>query len=263
MIIKETIDPRNAVEVRNAVKRFRRLPVRHASTLKTAFVSFLKGGWRNGGGRGQGRGKETSTVLNGVSFSVKKGTTFGIMGRNGAGKSTLLKMIAGIMAPSEGGIAVSGTLTPLLELGSGFHPDLTGRENILINGLILGIPKKEIIRKYDEIIGFAELENYIDQPIRTYSSGMYIRLAFSIAVNINPDIILLDEVLAVGDAEFSKKSRAKIREFKDSGKTIIFVSHDPKAVTEICDEAVFIDGGKIAAAGSPVLIAETYSKIAL
>ncbi|MHB8232720.1 MAG: ABC transporter ATP-binding protein [bacterium] len=245
----------NAVEVANVTKHFRKIAVRQATTLKTAFVNLIRGKRKRGK-------KETLTVLDCISFAVKKGTTFGIMGRNGAGKSTLLKLIAGIMVPTKGKIAVNGTLTPLLELGSGFHPELTGRENILINGLILGISKKDIIRKYDEIIDFAELRNSIDQPIRTYSSGMYVRLAFSIAVNINPDIILLDEVLAVGDAEFSKKSKAKIKEFKDAGKTIILVSHDPVSIVEMCDEALYLDNGKIQIMGEPAAVASAYKQIA-
>ncbi|MHB1646859.1 MAG: ABC transporter ATP-binding protein [bacterium] len=247
--------PNDAIEVINVTKNFRKATVRQTTTLKTAFVNLIRG-------KRKRNKKETLTVLNDISFSVKKGTTFGIMGRNGAGKSTLLKLIAGIMVPTKGKIAVNGTLTPLLELGSGFHPELTGRENILINGLILGITKKDIVKKYDSIIDFAELRSSIDQPIRTYSSGMYVRLAFSIAVNINPDIILLDEVLAVGDAEFSKKSKAKIKEFKDNGKTIILVSHDPASIVEMCDEALYLDNGKIQIIGEPAEVASAYRQIA-
>lgn len=247
--------PADAIEVINVTKNFRKTTVRQTTTLKTAFVNLIRG-------KRKRNKKEILTVLDDISFAVKKGTTFGIMGRNGAGKSTLLKLIAGIMVPTKGKIAVHGTLTPLLELGSGFHPELTGRENILINGLILGITKKDIVKKYDEIIDFAELRSSIDQPIRTYSSGMYVRLAFSIAVNINPDIILLDEVLAVGDAEFSKKSKAKIKEFKDNGKTIILVSHDPASIVEMCDEALYLDNGKIQTIGKPAAVASAYQQIA-
>ena len=247
--------PADAIEVINVTKNFRKTTVRQTTTLKTAFVNLIRG-------KRKRNKKEILTVLDDISFAVKKGTTFGIMGRNGAGKSTLLKLIAGIMVPTKGKIAVHGTLTPLLELGSGFHPELTGRENILINGLILGITKKDIVKKYDEIIDFAELRSSIDQPIRTYSSGMYVRLAFSIAVNINPDIILLDEVLAVGDAEFSKKSKAKIKEFKDNGKTIILVSHDPASIVEMCDEALYLDNGKIQTIGEPAAVASVYQQIA-
>jgi ABC-type polysaccharide/polyol phosphate transport system ATPase subunit len=247
--------PHDAVEVINVTKNFRKATVRQTTTLKTAFVNLIRG-------KRKRNKKETITVLDDISFAVKKGSTFGIMGRNGAGKSTLLKLIAGIMVPTKGKIAVNGTLTPLLELGSGFHPELTGRENILINGLILGITKKDIVKKYDDIIDFAELRSSIDQPIRTYSSGMYVRLAFSIAVNINPDIILLDEILAVGDAEFSKKSKAKIKEFKDNGKTIILVSHDPASILEMCDEALYLDNGKIQTIGEPAAVASAYKQIA-
>lgn len=247
--------PADAIEVINVTKNFRKATVKQTTTLKTAFVNLIRG-------KRKRNKKETLTVLNDISFAIKKGTTFGIMGRNGAGKSTLLKLIAGIMVPTKGKIAVNGTLTPLLELGSGFHPELTGRENILINGLILGISKKDIIKKYDQIIDFAEIRSSIDQPIRTYSSGMYVRLAFSIAVNINPDIILLDEVLAVGDAEFSKKSKAKIKEFKDNGKTIILVSHDPASIVEMCNEALYLDNGKIQIIGKPATVASAYKQIA-
>ena len=247
--------PAGAIEVINVTKNFRKATVRQATTLKTTFVNLIRG-------KRKRNKKGTITVLNDISFTVKTGTTFGIMGRNGAGKSTLLKLIAGIMVPTKGKIAVNGTLTPLLELGSGFHPELTGRENILINGLILGISKKDIIKKYDQIIDFAEIRSSIDQPIRTYSSGMYVRLAFSIAVNINPDIILLDEVLAVGDAEFSKKSKAKIKEFKDNGKTIILVSHDPASIVEMCDEALYLDNGRIQTIGKPATVASAYKQIA-
>ena len=247
--------PTGAVEVINVTKNFRKTTIRQATSLKTAFVNLIRG-------KRKRNKKETLTVLNDISFTVKTGTTFGIMGRNGAGKSTLLKLIAGIMVPTKGKIAVNGTLTPLLELGSGFHPELTGRENILINGLILGISKKDIIKKYDQIIDFAEIRSSIDQPIRTYSSGMYVRLAFSIAVNINPDIILLDEVLAVGDAEFSKKSEAKIKEFKDNGKTIILVSHDPASIVKMCDEALYLDNGRIHTIGKPATVASAYKQIA-
>jgi ABC-type polysaccharide/polyol phosphate transport system ATPase subunit len=173
------------------------------------------------------------------------GSTLGIIGKNGAGKSTLLKIISGIIKPTSGSVKVKGSLVPLLELGTGFHPELTGRENIIISGLILGLSKKEIYKKIDEIIEFAELKDVIDEPVRTYSSGMYSRLAFSTAFSIDPDIIILDEILSVGDIAFASKSKEKVKEFKRKNKTILFVSHDMKSVKEMCDEAIYIDKGRL------------------
>ncbi len=231
----------NAIEIVNMTKRFKKVTVRHG-TIKTMFVDFARRGFRP-------QPRTLVTVLENLSLNIKKGMTFGIMGKNGAGKSTLLKLIAGIISPSSGQIRTYGSITPLLELGAGFHPDLTGKENILINGLILGLKKREIEKKYDEIMDFAELRDVMDEPVRTYSSGMYSRLAFSVAINIDPDIILLDEILSVGDASFQIKSKQKIHEFKKRGKTIVFVSHSPGSVEEICDEAAFLQNGRVASSG--------------
>jgi len=196
--------------------------------------------------------------LDDISFKVKEGCTFGIMGKNGAGKSTLLKLICGIISPTQGHIKSNGKITPLLELGAGFNPELTALENILINGLMLGMQKKTIESRYDEILEFAELSGVANEPVRTFSSGMYIRLAFSIAININPDIVILDEIMGVGDAHFQQKSRQKIIEFKDKGKTLIIVSHSPDDIANVCDEAMFLENGKIKEFGDPRKVANKY-----
>jgi ABC-type polysaccharide/polyol phosphate transport system ATPase subunit len=181
------------------------------------------------------------------------------MGKNGAGKSTLLKLICGIITPTSGTIIRDGKIVPLLELGAGFHPELTAKENILINGLMLGLSKKEIESKYYEILDFAELSHVANEPLRTFSSGMYIRLAFSVAININPDIVILDEIMGVGDQSFQKKSSKKILEFQQKGKTLIIVSHDPALVERICDQAMLIDKGKIVEIGDPSSVAKAYT----
>ncbi|MBN2072642.1 MAG: ABC transporter ATP-binding protein [Actinobacteria bacterium] len=197
-------------------------------------------------------------ALDGVSFSVNKGQTFGVIGPNGSGKSTLLKLISGIIQPTSGKITVNGTLSALLELGAGFHPDLTGRENIYINAAILGMRKKNIDSKLEEIISFSELEKFIDTPVKHYSSGMYMRLGFSVAINVNPDILLVDEVLAVGDQAFQAKCYKVIYDFMKRGKTIIIVSHDLDAVSDLCSEVVFLMNGKVRDMGKPLDIVAKY-----
>ncbi len=180
-------------------------------------------------------------ALKDVSFEVKKGEAFGIIGKNGAGKSTILGLIAGVLKPTEGRVVIKGRASALLELGAGFHPELTGRENIILNGIILGLAKAEVLRKLDEIIEFSELTEFIDQPIRVYSSGMLARLGFSVVAHLDPDILLIDEILAVGDLEFQKKCIDKMTGFKKNGVTIIFVSHSMEDVKEICDRAMWIE----------------------
>ncbi len=183
-------------------------------------------------------------AVNGVSFEIYKGESFGIMGPNGSGKSTIMSMIAGVIKPSRGKVSVFGRVAPLLELGAGFHPELTGRENAMLNGILLGLTKKEITSKIDEILEFAGLGEFIDQPIRTYSSGMMARLGFSVAIHIDPDILLVDEILAVGDESFRKKCFAKMEDFKRQGVTIVLISHDRVTMESFCDRIIEIKEGK-------------------
>jgi len=190
-------------------------------------------------------------ALKGINLDVEPGESLGIIGPNGSGKSTLLKIIAGVTSPTEGEISVEGRISSLLELGTGFHPYLTGRENVYLNGAILGINREEIERKFDSILEFAGIDRFIDTPVKDYSSGMYVRLAFSVAIHSDPDIFLVDEVLSVGDEQFQRRCRAKIRELRDSGKTIVFVSHDLNIVNELCDRVILLQGGEIAQKGSP------------
>ena len=190
-------------------------------------------------------------ALRDVSLSIGRGETVGIIGRNGSGKSTILKLIAGVMAPTEGEVRVAGRVSPLIELGAGFHPDLTGRENVHLNASILGMSAKETREQFDNIVSFAELWDFIDTPVKRYSSGMYVRLGFSVAVHSNPDIFLVDEVLSVGDASFQEKCLAKMHEFRDRGTTIVVVSHSMDLVRTFCQRAMILDGGHMVADGSP------------
>jgi len=202
--------------------------------------------------------KSSFTALKDISFEVFAGETIGVIGINGAGKSTILGLLAGVLKPSSGQITVDGRIAPLLELGAGFHPELSGRENILLNGILLGMLKREVEEKIDSIIEFSELEKFIDQPIRTYSSGMLARLGFSVAVHCEPDILLLDEVLSVGDQDFQKKCIEKMLGFKRSGKTIIFVSHSAQQIEEMCDRIIWIQNGKVHLNGKPVEVLQAY-----
>ena len=188
---------------------------------------------------------ESFWALKDINLEIKKGETVGIIGPNGAGKSTLLKLMAGVTKPTKGEITINGDIAPLIELGAGFHPELTGRENVTLNGVILGMSKQQVAEKFSEIVDFAELWEFIDQPIKHYSSGMYLRLAFSVAVHTKPDILLIDEILAVGDANFQAKCFAKMEEFKKEGVTIILVSHNLGQIQEFCNRAVYLDEHKI------------------
>lgn len=201
---------------------------------------------------------EKFAALNGVSFKVEKGSTLSIIGENGSGKSTMLKILAGISKPTSGEVITNGRISALIELGAGFHPEISGRENIFINGIILGLTKKKIQEKLDDIVRFAELEEFIDNPVKSYSSGMYMRLGFSIAINVDPDILLVDEVLAVGDASFVPKCLDKINEFKRQGKTIIYVSHDLSTVDRISDEVIWLKDGHIEMRGYSKRVIDTY-----
>jgi len=200
------------------------------------------------------------TALKNISFEVSSGETVGIIGKNGAGKSTILGLLAGVLKPSSGQVTVAGRIAPLLELGAGFHPELSGRENILLNGILLGMLKREVEEKRDAIIEFSELEEFIDQPIRTYSSGMLARLGFSVAVHCDPDILLIDEVLAVGDQDFQKKCIEKMRVFKQEQKTIVFVSHNVEEIRQVCDRVIWIDQGIVYREGRVDQVINEYIK---
>ncbi len=201
---------------------------------------------------------EEFLALDDVSFSVKHGETFGMIGPNGSGKSTLLKLIARILRPTSGEVRVNGSLSALLELGAGFHPDLTGRENIYINAAILGMKKRDVDKKLNDIIEFSELERFIDTPVKNYSSGMYMRLGFSVAINVDPDILLVDEVLAVGDQAFQAKCYKVIYDFMKRGKTIIIVSHDLSTISDLCSKVVFLKDGEIKDIGKPLVVVAKY-----
>jgi ABC-type polysaccharide/polyol phosphate transport system ATPase subunit len=241
----------NAIEVRDVSKVYRRYGHRRQfATLKSAilsgsFVSDL-------------RADETFEALKGVSFDVAKGRTYGIIGRNGSGKSTMLKCVAGITRPTRGTVAVDGRISALIELGAGFHPEISGRENVFINGIMLGLTKKEITKRFDEIVRFAELEDFIDAPVKTYSSGMYMRLGFAVAIHVDPDVLLVDEVLAVGDEGFTHKCLDKFGEFRRRGKTILLVTHSLGLVERFCDEALWLEGGKVRATGDPRRVVGAY-----
>ena len=184
-------------------------------------------------------------ALRDIAFEVNEGETVGILGRNGSGKSTLLKCVCGVLQPTEGQVVVRGKLAGLLELGAGFQPDLTGRQNIYLNGSLLGLAKNDIEKVFDEIVAFAELDQFIDNQVKFYSSGMYVRLGFAIAVNVDPDVLVIDEVLAVGDERFQRKCLDRVKEFQEQGRTIIFVSHSPDQVRAICDQAVVLSDGRM------------------
>ena len=234
-----------AVVVDNVSLRYRMYKEKNDS-LKTALL------------RGRRSVHEDFLALDGVSFDVPAGSTFGLVGRNGAGKSTLLKCLARIIYPDGGSIRANGKVASLLEVGSGFHPELSGRENIFLNGSILGMSKKDLTRKLDEIIDFSGVRKFIDQPVKNYSSGMYVRLGFSIAINVNPDILVVDEILAVGDASFRAKCAQKFVEFKEAGKTVIMVTHSMGALKEMCDQAAWIDQGQLVQVGDAPSVVAAY-----
>jgi len=244
----------DAVVLEHVSKRFKRSVVSGRTTLKDA---ILKGQiFRMGQSNGY------FEAIKDISFSIPKATVLGIIGPNGAGKSTLLRLLAGIYHPTSGQIKTTGRISALLSLGLGFHPEFSGRENIVISGLALGLSHQRIAHISEDVIRFAELEEFIDAPMRTYSSGMYMRLAFSVAVNVNPDILLVDEVLAVGDASFAKKSRARMEEFKNSGKTIILATHDLATVENWCQQALFLHGGQMYGFGDPRTVVAKYREMA-
>jgi ABC-2 type transport system ATP-binding protein len=220
------------IEFRNVSKRFQ---LAEGRTLREFVPALFKG-----------KGfSEPFYALRDVSFAIRRGETVGLMGRNGSGKSTALKLIAGVMAPSVGNVYVGGRVSPLIELGAGFHPDLTGRENVHMNASILGMKGRDIDRQFDSIVDFAELREFIDTPVKRYSSGMYIRLAFAVAVHAEPEILLVDEVLSVGDAFFQEKCIDKMHEFQRNGTTIVVVSHSLELLKSFCERALWLDHGKV------------------
>lgn len=237
------------IQASNVHKSFR-LPTERASGLKQAILNWFKGV----------KGYTEHQVLKGISFDVHKGEFIGIVGRNGSGKSTLLKILAQIYYPETGSVTVNGTLVPFIELGVGFNPELTGRENVYLNGALLGFSRKEMDDMYQEIVQFAELEQFMDAKLKNYSSGMQVRLAFSIAIRARGDILILDEVLAVGDAEFQQKCNDYFASLK-GGQTVILVTHDMYNVRKFCDRAILIEDGQIQAEGSPEVVAKAYENL--
>lgn len=237
-----------AIKVTNLHKSFK-LPHERSSGLKQQIINITQ----------RKRGYEIQEVLRGIDFEIKKGEFFGIVGRNGSGKSTLLKLLAEIYTPEKGEVSVNGSITPFIELGVGFNPELTGRENIFLNGALLGFSTSEVEKMYDSIVEFAELEKFMDQKLKNYSSGMQVRLAFSIAIQAKSDILILDEVLAVGDEAFQRKSTAIFEKYKARKQTIILVTHDMAVVERFCSRALMLEEGKIVDIGSPRKVAKRYS----
>jgi len=237
-----------AIVISHVTKSFK-IPLEASNGLKQKLVNSLKGrkGYRN------------FTPLNDISFTINKGDFFGIVGRNGSGKSTLLKTIAGIYAPNNGAVRVNGTLVPFIELGVGFNPELSGRENVYLNGALLGFSRSEITAMYKDIVDFAELHDFMDERLKNYSSGMQVRLAFSIAIKAEGDILLLDEVLAVGDAAFQQKCTEYFEKVRHSGKTVVLVTHSMESVEQFCNKAVLIEDGVVKTFGSPDEVAKQYT----
>lgn len=238
-----------AVHIENLHKSFR-LPTEKAFGLKQAILNRLKGI----------KGYKEQKVLKGISFDVKRGEFLGIVGRNGSGKSTLLKVLSGIYVPEQGNVTINGTLVPFIELGVGFNPELTGRENVYMNGALLGFSNEEVGKMYDEIVDFAELREFMDQKLKNYSSGMQVRLAFSIAIRAKGDILVLDEVLAVGDADFQRKCNDYFESLYGR-QTVILVTHDMENVRKFCDRAILIEKGKIIKEGDPDEVATAYQNL--
>src|SRR5213595_293250 len=239
-----------AIELVGVNKVYRRYSGKQFATLKSALLqrSILR----------DLRPSETFPALTDASFTVARGSTYGIIGWNGSGKSTALKLVAGITKPTSGIVKVTGRISALIELGAGFHPEISGRENVYINGIMLGLTRREIQRRFDEIVEFAELTEFIDAPVKTYSSGMYMRLGFAVAIHVNPDVLLVDEVLAVGDEGFTHKCLDKFAEFRRRGRTILLVTHSLGLVERFCDEAVWLDEGRLRSQGDPKRVVDAY-----
>jgi len=241
------LDQSIAIRLENVVQRFRVIHER-PDTVRELFSRFTK--------------KRVSyhefEAVGGVSFTVGKGEIVGLIGRNGSGKSTLLKIVAGVYRPTSGTVIVNGTLAPMIELGAGMHHELTGRENILLNGLLMGYSKDVMMSREDKIIEFADLGEFIDAPVKQYSSGMYMRLAFAVATEVDPDILVVDEILAVGDFTFQEKCLHRLRSFREAGKTILFVSHSMEQIETYCDRVILLEKGKLAVDGTPAEAIKAY-----
>ena len=240
----------SAIELVDVTKAYRRYSGKQFSTLKSALLqrSILR----------DLQPSEILPALSGVSFSVPKGSTYGVIGRNGSGKSTALKLVAGITKPTAGVVKVQGRISALIELGAGFHPEISGRENVFINGIMLGLSRREVQERFDEIVDFAELKDFIDAPVKTYSSGMYMRLGFAVAIHVDPDVLLVDEVLAVGDEGFTHKCLDKFAEFRRRGKTVLLVTHSLGLVERFCDDCLWLDKGKAREHGDPRRVIDAY-----
>jgi len=243
------MDKKLAISVHNVSKNFKLPHERYNSLKQSALHLFSK------------RSYSKFEALKDISFDVKDGEFFGIVGRNGSGKSTMLKILGGIYTPTKGKVVINGTLSPFIELGVGFNPELSGRDNVYLNGAILGLTRKQVDAKYDEIVAFSELEDFMDQHLKNYSSGMQVRLAFSIAIQAQSDILLIDEVLAVGDSNFQTKCYNVFRQMKRDKRTIVFVSHDMNAIKDFCDRAALIHDGVVAAMGTPDRIINKYNQL--
>lgn len=239
-----------SVVLEDVVQCFRRIKER-PDTLREVFARI----------RGRRQRYENFEAVKSVSFNVRKGEMVGLVGRNGSGKSTILKIIAGVYTPTSGQLMVRGSIAPLIELGAGFHHELTGRENILLNGLLLGLSKREVMEREERILQFAELGDFIDSPVKQYSSGMYMRLAFSVAIEVDPDILIVDEILGVGDTGFQQKCFDRIQSFRDAGKTILFVSHSIENILNLCDRALLLHNGQLLEDGAPGAIIASYKKL--
>jgi lipopolysaccharide transport system ATP-binding protein len=248
------------VEVRGLSKQYRLGATVSHDTLRDAIADGFKSIFRRNSETPRQSDDETIWALNDVSFDVKEGEVLGIIGRNGAGKSTLLKVLSRITEPTEGEVKITGRVGSLLEVGTGFHPELTGRENIFLNGAILGMKKEEIKKKFDEMVAFAEIEKFLDTPVKRYSSGMYVRLAFAVAAHFEPEILVVDEVLAVGDAQFQKKCLGKMGDVASEGRTVLFVSHNMVAVQSLCSRALWLNEGSLMDSGQPDEVISNYLK---
>jgi len=252
LLVKEKprLEEDYAIVVENVSKCYR-IPLEKKRTVYENIIGLFSGN----------KGYEEFWALKDVSFTVKRGETFGVIGPNGSGKSTLLKMLAGVLYPDSGRIKVNGKVAPFLELGVGFQPELTAKDNVYLYGSVMGLTRKEVDKKYEEIMEFAELKRFENMKLRNFSSGMYVRLAFSVAIQTDPDILLLDEVLAVGDEHFQKKCMEKMEEIRKSGKTIIFVSHALESVKSLCSKSILLSHGDIIDMGNTGMVIESYHKM--